>query len=142
MIDLTTPLGVQVARRLEKETLVWLITVRADGTPLPSLVWFLWDGTTLLIYSRPDKPKLLNIASQPHVALNFNSNQTGGAVTVFLGTAAIDTAAPPSNLNEAYQAKYSLEIAQIGETPESFAAAYSVPLRVTPTRFWGWGLDE
>jgi PPOX class probable F420-dependent enzyme len=137
MIDLTTPFGVRVAERLKTETLIWITTTRADGVPLPSLVWFLWDGETILIYSRADKPKLRNIESRPQVALNFNSNQAGGDVGVFIGAAAIDTAAPPSHLNEAYQAKYRDAIARIGLTAEQFAAAYSVAVRVTPARLWG-----
>ena len=54
--DTTTDFGRRVERRLRDEYLVWLTTVRADGLPQPSPVWFLWDGETVLIYSQPGKP--------------------------------------------------------------------------------------
>ena len=58
MIDLSTELGARVARRLEQELIIWLTTVRVDGTPQPSPVWFLWADQSLLIYSQPNKQKL------------------------------------------------------------------------------------
>jgi PPOX class probable F420-dependent enzyme len=137
MIDLSTEFGARVARRLDKELIIWLTTVRADGTPQPSPVWFLWIDQTLLIYSRPNTPKLRNIEQNPKVALNFNSDEGGGDVIVFTGTAAIDSQAPPSNEIAAYQEKYGEHIVGINMTPELFARAYSVALRVTPTSVRG-----
>lgn len=39
-IDPTSELGAKVAARLEEQTLAWLTTVSADGTPQPNPVWF------------------------------------------------------------------------------------------------------
>jgi PPOX class probable F420-dependent enzyme len=136
MIDLSTEFGARVARRLEQETVIWLTTVRADSTPQPSPVWFLWDGTTMLMYSRPDTPKLRNIAAQPRVALNFDSDGQGGDIVVFTGEARIEDA-PPANEVPTYLDKYQSSIASIGMTPESFARTYSVAIRVMPTSVRG-----
>jgi len=54
MIDLSTDFGARVARRLDDEIMIWLTTVRADGTPQPSPVWFLWIDQSILIYSQPN----------------------------------------------------------------------------------------
>lgn len=137
MIDLTSPFGVRVAQRLNDEIVIWLTTVRADGAPAPSPVWFLWDGTTVLIYSQPNTPKLRNIASNPLVALNFDGDGGGGNIIVLNGTAQIDSSAPAADQDMAYLVKYRDHIAEIGMTPESFAASYSVALRVTPTNLRG-----
>lgn len=137
-LDTSTDLGARVARRLVQEQVIWLTTVREDGRPEPSPVWFLWDGETFLIYSRPNTLKLRNIAVRPHVSLSFNSTETGGDVVVFAGEARIAEGAPPATDVPAYLEKYGQGIANIGMTPEGFAAAYSVPIRVTPSKVRGF----
>jgi PPOX class probable F420-dependent enzyme len=137
-IDLSTDFGAGVDRRLKDEIIIWLTTVRPNGVPEPSPVWFYWDGSTCLIYSQPGKTKLKAIAANPNVALNFNTTATGGDVVVFTGEAQVDPAAPPAHLMPEYLAKYLAPIADIGMTPESFAKGYSVAIRVTPTKVRGF----
>lgn len=137
MIDLSTDFGARVARRLNAELIIWLTTVGTDGTPQPSPVWFLWDGQTLLIYSQPNTPKLRNIERNPKVALNFDSDGQGGDIIILAGTAAFDPQAPPVHEVAPYVEKYRERIAGFGITPEDFGKAYSVALRVTPTKLRG-----
>ena len=136
-LDLNTEFGARVARRLREERLIWLTTVRPDLTPQPSLVWFLWEAGTLLIYSKPNTPKLRNIEQNPTVALNFDGDGRGGNVQVFTGTAIVDRQAPPLDQIAAYAEKYAPNIAGMKLTPAMFAQAYSVPIRVTPARLRG-----
>ena len=137
MWDTTTEFGSRVERRLRDEHVIWLTTVRDDSAPQPSPVWFLWDGQTFLIFSQPNKPKLRNIAANPNVALNLESNG-GGDVVIFSGEAAIVGDAPQEHEIAAYVAKYREYIARLGQTPESFAKEYSVAVRVRPTRLRGF----
>lgn len=137
-IDTSTEFGARVVRRLRDEQVIWLTTVREDGTPEPSPVWFLWDGAAFLIYSQPNKPKLRNVARDPNVALNFNSDAGGGDIVIFTVEAKIDTTVPPATRVPDYLAKYRQGIQNIGMTPESFAQSYSVPIRVTPTKLRGF----
>ncbi|MHB8646294.1 MAG: TIGR03667 family PPOX class F420-dependent oxidoreductase [Thermomicrobiales bacterium] len=132
-IDTTTEYGKRVERRLREETIIWLTTVRRDGTPQPAPVWFLWDGETVLMYSHPNQQKQRNIEHSPKVALNFDGDGRGGNIIVLTGEARIVTDAPPATDLPAYIAKYAEPIARIGMTPESFAAAYSLAIRITPT---------
>jgi PPOX class probable F420-dependent enzyme len=122
----------KVAQRLRRELVIWLTTVRADGMPQPTPVWFLWDGDTFLIYSKPNARKLRNIAHDSKVALNLNSDESGSQVVVITGEASLDQAAPPANRNPAYMRKYREGIAQIEMTPESMAIEYGVAIRVKP----------
>ena len=131
-IDTSTEFGSRVLRRLEEETIIWLVTVDADSTPQPSPVWFLWDGETMLIYSQPNTPKLRNIERQPRVALHFDSDGQGGDIIVLTGTAAIDPGALPANAVPEYLEKYHAHISNIGMDPERFAAGFSVAIRFTP----------
>jgi PPOX class probable F420-dependent enzyme len=137
-IDTSTDFGKRAAERLRKEEVIWLTTVRRDGTPQPTPVWFLWDsGETVLIYSRPSQQKERNIGRNPHVALHFNSDG-GGNIVVFTGEAAIVNDVPPAQDNAAYVQKYDTAITRIGMNRDSFANAYSQAIRVTLTALRGF----
>ena len=136
-LDTSTEFGARVAHRLRDEHIVWLTTVCRDQTPQPSPVWFLWDGTTFLVYSQPDTPKLRSIERNPKVALNFNGDGTGGDIIVFSGEVANATAEPPADEVSAYVEKYRDAISRIEMSPEGFAQEYSVAIRVTPTGLRG-----
>ena len=136
MIDFTTELGVRAAKRLQDEYVVWLTTVSQGGTPQPNPVWFYWDGKELLIYSQPSAHKLTNITINPRVSVNFHADGEGGSIVVLTGTASIDR--KPPRQDSKYLEKYRDHIPQIGLTPESLAASYSVLIRVLPTRLRGF----
>jgi len=123
-----------LAGRLQSEQTIWLTTVRADGTPVPTPVWFLWDGNTFLIFTQAESRKLRNITDNPHVALNFNTDEWGGSVAVFTGKAFVDDQPAPADQLEAYLAKYREGIKMIGLTPETMAAQFSTVLRVRPSK--------
>ena len=138
MLDTTTEAGGRAERRLREEEVAWMTTVRADGQPQSVPVWFLWDGEGFLIYSQENRQKLRNIGRNPRVGLNLNSNATGGDVVRLEGTAEIVEDAPPADEVEAYVEKYRDSIARIGFDVDGFARAYSVAVRVTPTRWQVW----
>jgi PPOX class probable F420-dependent enzyme len=123
---------------LQEEEIAWLTTVRHDGQPQSVPVWFLWEGETFLIYSQPDRQKLRNIHQNPRVALNLNSNPRGGDIVRIEGTAGIVEDTPPADEVPEYVQKYQAAIARIGFDPPGFAQAYSVPFRVTATRWQVW----
>jgi PPOX class probable F420-dependent enzyme len=137
LLDPATEFGQRAERRLNTDTVGWLTTVRRDGTPLPTPIWFLWDGQSLLIYSQPNAQKLRNIANNPRVAVNLNGDAHGGDIIVVTGTARIDESAPPADQNPPYVAKYTAGIAQINMTPETMARTYSTAIRITPDRIHG-----
>ena len=126
MPDPSTPFGARVARRLREEHVIWLTTVDASGTPQPNPVWFLWDGDTVLIYNRNDARRIAHVQRNPRVALHFDGDKQGGDIIVITGTAQL----VPKEL-PAYMDKYG-DLMRRSFTSESFAAAYSVAMRVRP----------
>ena len=55
MIDESSEFGALVARHLREDRIVWLTTITPSGKPLPSPVWFWWDGEdTVRVFSLPD----------------------------------------------------------------------------------------
>lgn len=129
--------GRRVARRLGDEIVAWLTTVRRDGLPQPSPIWFLWDGESFLIYSRPRTQKLRNIEANPLVAVNLDGNGRGGDIVVVAGEARIAEDEPPAHEVPEYVEKYRDGFARLGMSAEEFAAAYAVPLRVRATALRG-----
>ena len=137
--DPLTPFGERVARRLRNDRLIWFTTVDAKGTPQPTPVWFLWDETnsTILIYSRADAKRLDHLQHNSRVALNFDGNGNGGDIIVITGEAQVSTDDPPADRLSIYAEKYREFIARSYATPEKFAAAYPVTLRIRPTSIRG-----
>lgn len=138
VIDPGTAKGARVDARLRAELVAWLVTVARDGTPVPTPIWFWWDGATILLYSQPDTPKLRHIAASPPVAVALRTDANGDEVAVVTGTAAVDAAAPAADRLEPYLEKYRASIGRLGYEPADFAGEYSVPIRITPTRLRAW----
>jgi PPOX class probable F420-dependent enzyme len=109
---------------------VWMTTVTPAGAPLPSPVWFIWDGDdSVAMYSMPGA-RVRNIEANPRATLNFDGDGGGGDIVVLAGEAAIDRDMPPADQSDAYLAKYDEHITRIGMSPETFAQRYSVPVRI------------
>jgi PPOX class probable F420-dependent enzyme len=137
VIDEGTEFGARVARRLREEMVVWLTTVTPAGAPLPRPVGFVWDGGEVVsIYSQPGV-RVRNIAANPKVTLNFDGDGRGSDIIVLSGTAQVDPDAPAADANPAHLEKYAAEIERIGMTPASYAARFSVPVRIRLTRLHG-----
>ena len=135
---MTIELNDRVTERLQHEQIIWLTTVRTDGMPTPTPVWFHWDGAQVLIFSQPNALKVRNIQANPNVALHFHTDAEGGDVAILLGTAQVDAQAVAPQQLTAYLAKYAEGIKMIKMTPESLQQTYSTVIRVTPTHLRSW----
>ena len=123
--------------RLSTDTVVWLTTVSPKLQPQPSAVWFWWDGETVLLYSR-ETARLRNIAANPRVSLNFDSEQDGDDLSILYGDAAIDAEAMPAKDVAGYRARYEERVPHLGMNWETFSASYHVPVRVSLTGYRRW----
>ncbi|MCZ6774050.1 MAG: TIGR03667 family PPOX class F420-dependent oxidoreductase [Proteobacteria bacterium] len=137
MLDFTTEFGQRVTRRLAEEHIIWLTTVSADGTPQPRPVWFLWDGETFLIYSKPDTYKMNHIVRQPQIALNLDGDGLGRDIVLFTGKARFNPDAPPAVEVPEYAEKYLEWIKRTGMSATEFTDTYSAAIRVTPLNLRG-----
>lgn len=138
MLDPTTRGGGRALARLTDEKIIWMTTVRPNGQPQTSPVWFLYDDGEFLIYSKAGTARTANLDANPRVSLNLDGNGEGGDVVSIEGIARIDTGAPPSSTVAAYQDKYRAFLERNGWTPEWFDSNYPVAIRVTPTRSRAW----
>lgn len=125
----------QIEKHLAGDQIVWLTTVTPGGRPAPRPVWFVWDGTGIVIYSQPGGAKLKHLAANGHVSLNFNCTPGGGDVVVISGQAEVQPDAPLPSAVPGLIDKYRDTIAAMGNPPEWYDS-YSTAIRVTPDRAW------
>src|SRR6266536_1058884 len=106
MLDLTKERDAHIDKRLRSDSNIWLTTVRRDVRPHTVPVWFLWDGSTFLIFSQPDNLKIRNLRNNPNVSLALDDTDEGSDIVVVEGKAEL-LAEPSLNLNiPAYFEKY------------------------------------
>ena len=77
-LDRSSAFQARVYDQLRHDPIVWLTTVSPTGQPQPSPVWFMWDGADkIIIYSKPDAPKVRNISGGPIIIVRsvINSDQ-------------------------------------------------------------------
>jgi PPOX class probable F420-dependent enzyme len=135
MLDLTPAKRAHVEQRLRDEPIIWLASVRPDGRPHLVPVWFLWDGATLVIFSKPANQKIRNLLHSPHVVLALDTADEGEDVVLIEGQAELldDRTIEPTL--PAYAQKYATLLARLGTTAEAMAAEYTHAIRVRINRF-------
>jgi PPOX class probable F420-dependent enzyme len=134
LLDLTKERGQHIDHHLRRHKIAWLITVRPDGRPHAVAVWFLWDGETFLIFSKPKNQKVRNVRNNANVVLALDDTHQGEDPIAVEGTA---TLLEPGQIDitfAGYVEKYQEDIKYLGFIPEQMAKEYSQPIRITPTR--------
>jgi PPOX class probable F420-dependent enzyme len=128
----------RVRRFLEEEPIVWLSTVRPDGTPHLVPIWFWWDGESVLVFSKPDARKVRNVRQNPAVMLAVGDPDEDFDVGMLEGRADVLAAPTAEVMPPAHLEKYADRLAAIGLTADTYAATYSQVIRIEPDHYLGW----
>lgn len=136
-IDFTTPLGERALTRLAADPVAWVTTVKPNGQPQSSPIWFLYLDGEMLLYSQRAAQRTRNIAAQPLVAVHLN-DVDGEDVVCFEGVAEADPFVPPTSANPAYQAKYGERIRGFGWAVDYMDTEYPTAIRIRLTRLTGF----
>lgn len=126
------------AETLLRESAVAWLSTSADGMPAVVPVWFLWDGDTFLVFSKPHARKVRNIAQNPRVMLAIGEPEDDFDVQLVEGRAELIPAQDLDALLAMIATKYRRWLAGIGLGLDEFAATYPQPIRIAPTRFLPW----
>lgn len=133
-LDMSDPRQAHIAERLRTGEILWLASVRPDGRPHLIPVWFLWEGETILLFSKPENQKIRNLRQNPAVSVSLDDTKQGDEVTILEGVAAMIDDAEVTTALPAYASKYAALLADMGWTAETMAKEYSQAIRITITR--------
>jgi PPOX class probable F420-dependent enzyme len=128
-----------IAEALERQTVVWVSSVRPDGTPHLLPLWFVWDGDSILVFSKPHAQKVRNVQASPRVMVAVGEPDADWDVELVEGVAELVAPAAKGELPDSFAAKYRDLMARAGTTGEEFAQTYSQPIRIRPTRWLNYG---
>ena len=133
-LDSRYPEQAHTAERLRTDEILWLATVRPDGRPHLIPVWFLWEGESILIFSKPANQKIRNLRQNPAVTVSLDTTDRGNDVIVLEGTAELVNDPGTTATLPAYASKYADLLADMQWTAEDMAREYSQAIRITITR--------
>jgi PPOX class probable F420-dependent enzyme len=139
MTSTTDPLRNAIEQRLRTEPTVWLSSTRPDGRPHVVPAWFSWDGSVFDLFSKPHAQKVRNVREHPAVMLAIGQPSAEWDVELVEGTASVLDRPTDEVVRPAMFEKYAslMERASLDRT--TFIGTYSQPVRITPTRFLGYG---
>lgn len=134
--QLTAEQKAQLDKALKSESGIWLTTVRPDGRPHTTPVWFYWDGTHIYFGSQDGaRLKMRNIEANLHVTLALPDPYN---VVVIEGQAEfVNDLASVGDVLAAYGQKYAEAMKRLGmaENPPGYRL-----VRITPHKFLVWGM--
>lgn len=137
MTDPTSPPTPKVVARLQTAPIAWFGSTRDDGQPHLVPVWFLWEGETILVFTKTGSQKVHNIRANPRATVALEGADDGEVVIVE-GQAELLPEATAAVAGPVYWEKYGTQMEQMGMTPEGMAAEFAQPIRVRPTKFITW----
>jgi PPOX class probable F420-dependent enzyme len=126
----------RVLPMLADERIVWLSTVRPDGTPHLVPTWFWWDGTALVVFSKPDAVKARNLRANPRLMVAVGDPEDDFSVGLIEAQATCHDEA--AVIPDAFFAKYATELGPGRLDAETFRATYTQAIRILPTRYLQW----
>jgi PPOX class probable F420-dependent enzyme len=130
---------IPIDERLRTEPTVWLSSTRPDGRPHVVPVWFNWDGRVFDLFSKPHAQKVRNLREHPDVMLAVGQPEAEFDVELVEGTADVLPQPTAEVIQPAMFDKYAALMARVQLDRPTFVSTYSQPVRITPTRFLGYG---
>ncbi len=124
-----------IDQRLRSEPIIWLSSTQPDGRPHIAPMWFLWDGSSILLFSLPNTKKICNIQHNPAVVLSLDSAKQGDDIVMLEGRAVLIDDPNVRATMPAFAEKYA---SLRSVTAEEWAAQFAQAIRITPTMFISW----
>jgi len=127
-----------VDRFLREARTLWLSTVHEDGRPHLVPIWFTWDGTAFLLFSKPWARKIDNIRRTPDVMVAVGDPASDFDVQLIEGRAELLPAPTADVMPPHHLDRYEAELSTAGLDRRAYADLYSQAVRIVPTRFLPW----
>jgi len=117
----------ETAAKLESQQNIWFGSVRPDGRPHLSPVWFVWHAEKLYIGTDPKSVKVRNIRQNPQVVLAL---EDGVHPVICEGIAQVIQPPLSEGLLAAFYTKYEWDL--------NHEAQYNLVVAVTPQKWLSW----
>lgn len=124
---------------LEREAVIWLSSTCPDGRPHIVPVWFLWDGESILVCSKPHAQKVRNLRADARVMVAVGEPGLDFDIELIEATAELGVLPTRHILPDAFATKYASLAARAGVTFDRFCAVYTQAIWIRPTRWLEWG---
>ncbi len=95
------------------EQTAWLCTLRADGSPHLTPVWYGWNGRAIWVCTSSTSVKVRNLERDPRVSFAL---EDGGRPLVAEGTATLHRRPYPPCIVGEFAQRYGWDISRPGET--------------------------
>jgi PPOX class probable F420-dependent enzyme len=95
---------------LEKPTFAHLATVRPDGSPQSSVMWFDWDGEVIRMTHTKTRQKFRNLENEPRIALSIADPADGYRFLEVRGTVeSIEADDDQASFYQSLQKRYGMD---------------------------------
>jgi PPOX class probable F420-dependent enzyme len=111
--------------RLRTERNVWLATVRRDGTPHLTPIWFVWVDERMWVCTTSRAVKTRNVRIDPRVMLSLES---GDDPVVGEGTVFVMPPPYPHNVIEAFSDKFQWNVIDPLDPDGPFDALWEITI--------------
>ena len=119
----------KAAKRLQAESNIWVATVRSDGRPHLTPVWFAWHGGKVYICIDPASVKARNLAVNDRITLAL---EDGSSPIILEGAGRpVNVAEQLQEVVDEFKRKYDWDIITDGQ--------YSLLIEITPEKMLNWG---
>ena len=104
-----------IVEALEQQLVIWVSSVRPDGLPHIVPMWFIWDGASILGFSKPQAQNVRNLLAKPRVMVAVGDPGDDFDVALIEGIAEL-VADSSRELPELFARKYGGLIDRAGIT--------------------------
>jgi F420H(2)-dependent biliverdin reductase len=111
--------------RLMTERNVWLATVRADGRPHLTPIWFVWHGGRMWVCTSAESVKTRNVRSNPNVMVSL---EDGNAPVVGVGSVTLHERPFPDDVVAAFLSKFEWDINRLDDPDGDFRALWEIEI--------------
>jgi general stress protein 26 len=118
-----------LAARLGREMTIWIVTVRRDGRPHMTPVWYVWLNDRVYIATGTDTQKFTNLRTNQAVALALPDTES---VVILEGEAHAADSKTTDNLGEYFFNKYEWDFRYDEDADWRL-------VEITPHRILAWG---
>jgi PPOX class probable F420-dependent enzyme len=118
-------LAPELVDRLATERNVWLVTLRPDGSPHLTPIWFVWADGAFWLCTSGGNAKARNLGRDPRVALSL---EDGDRPVVAESEVRLHRRPYPAHIAAAFAAKFGWDISS-GDQDGDFALLIEAPVR-------------